>query len=91
MSYWTDVTGLIKGSIQNKASIKTLLEEVFDGYDLGKPNLPQDKDKDIVYIDFSFDGSDEEAVGRLLVFTSKLKQHKLTYDLSITTRFHNWF
>lgn len=89
MSYWTEVTGLIKGSIQNKTSIKTILEETFDGYDLGKPNLPQDKDKDIAYIDVSFDGSDEEAIKKIEQFTNKLKQHKLTYDLSVTTRFHN--
>jgi len=89
MSYWTDVTGLIKGSILNKTSIKTILEEVFDGYDLGKPNLSQDKDKDIIYIDFAFDGSDVEAMKRVEEFTNKLKQYKLTYDLSVTTRFHN--
>lgn len=89
MSYWTDVKGVIRGSIKNKASVVTILEEVFDGYDLGYPYVSYYKPSDSVNIGFVFDSSDSEAIKKIEQFTNKLKQHKLTYDLSVTTRFHN--
>lgn len=89
MSYWTNVNGYVKGIIHNKVSLKKVIEDTFDGYDTGRPQIYPSGLEDGICFDFSFDGSDEEAVGRLLVFTSKLKQHKLTYDFCVTTRFHN--
>ena len=88
MSIWTQVSGTVTGCKTNHVSLKLLIIEFFEAYDIGRPMIKQtNPDHDITEFSFCFDEEGQHAAIKVSKFKEMLCLNHLGYDFEATVRF----